>query len=112
MTFSIKNLQSILFSPKMFFSTKINPGGASIHKINKLASHNGPLVSLVIENWRMERKIKAHFLGPSQIGEKEKLHYSYNFILSAEIYFLYFDTVYAVKIGILKSQIKVIHSAK
>ena len=58
-----------------------------------------------LENWE---KIKAHFLGTSEIGEKEKLHYSYNFILSAEIYFLYFDTVYAVKIGILKSQIKVI----
>ena len=56
----------------------------------------------------LERKIKAHFLGPSQIGGKEKLHNSYNFTLSAELYFLYFDTVYVVKIGILKSQIKVI----
>ena len=61
--------------------------------------------------WRIARKIKGHFLGPNQIGEKEKkLHYSYNFILSAEIYFLYLETVYVVKIGILKSQIKVICS--
>ena len=89
----------------MFFSTKINPGWTSTH------SQNGPLVYSDERKFGgLREKLKDIFWALVKLGRRKKLHYSYNFILSAEIYFLYFDTVYVVKIGILKSQIKVIYS--
>ena len=50
MTFFIKNLHNIIFFSKMvyhIFSTKINPRGASIHRINDLFPLKPPLVTAI-----------------------------------------------------------------
>ena len=62
MNFFINNLQSILFSAKMFFLQKNHPGSASIQRINKLANLKPSLVGNTLHagQWQL-MKIYALF---------------------------------------------------
>ena len=72
MTFFSKNLHYIQFSTKLLylvFSTKVNPGQASIHKINKLP----PLEPSLVTNFLCGVYVKPHLAQGSFLPKYQML---------------------------------------